>query len=115
MDYEDVKEWYTKQYTDPRNQRLLQFDVDCVDWLMAEVERLKPYYQAVEDALIVSEIGVASGDAKKDLNLLAHSAYEEGRFFTAKRCAEIVDEKGTYNDQCDRTIEAIRKEFLEGR
>ena len=41
MDYEDVKEWYTKQYKDPKHQRLLQFDVDCVDWLMAEVERLK--------------------------------------------------------------------------
>jgi len=75
-------------------------------WLIAEVERLKPYYEAVDDALVVFEISVASGDAKKDVGLLGHSAYEEGRFFAAKRCAEIADDHGSI-----WLSKTIRKDF----
>ncbi len=65
MDYEEVKEWYTKQYKDPKHQRLLQFDVDCVDWLIAEVERLRGEIQeaSVERAVAYQE-GYA--DAKSE-------------------------------------------------
>ena len=40
MNIEDVREWRANQYGKYPSP-LLQFDVDCIDWLIAEVERLQ--------------------------------------------------------------------------
>jgi len=61
---------------------------EIMDWLIAEVERLS-------DELNTEKFRTCERCVEK----------------TAARCVEIVNEKATYNDQCDRTIEAIRKEF----
>ena len=85
-----------------------------------EVERLKSYYEAVDNALIVSGLRIASGDAQNDVRLLAHLAYEEGRFSAAERCTEIAqneayDDMSEYDLAVGHIVNAIRKEFgIEG-
>ena len=39
LTWEDVKEWKTKQYD--CDGRLIQFDDDCINWLMEEVDQLR--------------------------------------------------------------------------
>lgn len=126
MNIEEVKERRKGGFIGPITAEQL------IDWLIAEVDKLtdmlhetgyeremlkeerdkylktyKPYYDAVDNALIVSHIGVASGNVKADLNEILAYEYELGKYFTATRCIELIEQSETPEESC----EAIREEF----
>jgi len=74
-------------------------DAECLEFYIDELEEKNKKLRAEVERL------------SDELNTEKFRTCERCVEKTAARCVEIVNEKATYNDQCDRTIEAIRKEF----
>lgn len=106
MNLEEIKEWVEDNRLCARTPQMI------VEHLIEEVERLENELHLLASEMVYQGNSVQhwaqKARAYKDA---VGKGYENGCKQTATRCAEIVHEKATYDDQCDRTIEAIRKEF----
>ena len=95
MNIEVMKDWrnYLKWHNEHNHPQITKHDVDCADWLIAEVERLN-----------------------RQLSHDTVTAYESGRLSAARECAEIAqaeayDDMSEYDLAVGHIVEAIRKEF----
>ena len=95
-------DWFYCKNSDPlevelsnKQKRIIQLEKELTQ-LRKEVERLQPYYLAIDDALITAHLGIASSEPKKDLDRLAKYEQGVGLFFGTEKIVEMLKERASH-------------------